>query len=282
MQRVKRTTFASRTVSLRFAGDASVSIPSPPFPSAPPARVRRPRHHGRNRRLEAARLLIPRFRFGDGRARARPRAPPALMRPPPLSRSSAYGSNGHTLSARPAAVRTAAAGDIRHVFYQPSRATPDGRALLVLTPPEFLAALARLIPPPRVRQHRYHGVLAPNAGLRDQVRSLATAAEPDRPRQRRSGDGEHATTAQSAARSRWARLIARAPPQSAQRLRGDLPRTGRGLSGFVLSEGSGPTRRAGGSRLSMKRSPPADTERLDHFARKVTSGSTCAARRTGT
>jgi hypothetical protein len=33
------------------------------------------------------------------------------------------------------------------VLYQPSRATLDGRALLVLSPSEFLEALARLIPP---------------------------------------------------------------------------------------------------------------------------------------
>jgi len=48
--------------------------------------------------------------------------------------------------------------------------------LLVLSPLEvpsatsatlrFLAALARLIPPPRVHRHCYHGVLAPDAGLR--------------------------------------------------------------------------------------------------------------------
>jgi hypothetical protein len=50
------------------------------------------------------------------------------------------------------------AGDlIRHVLYQPSRATHDGRTLLVLSPPEFVAALARLIPPPRVHRHRYQG-----------------------------------------------------------------------------------------------------------------------------
>jgi len=33
-------------------------------------------------------------------------------------------------------------------------------SLLVLSPLDFLAALARLIPPPRVHRHRYHGVLA--------------------------------------------------------------------------------------------------------------------------
>jgi Putative transposase len=55
---------------------------------------------------------------------------------------------------------------IRQVLYHPARATPDGRTVLILSPLEFLAALSRLIPPPRVHRHRYHGVLAPNARLR--------------------------------------------------------------------------------------------------------------------
>jgi hypothetical protein len=39
-------------------------------------------------------------------------------------------------------------------------------------PLRFLAALSRLIPPPRVHRHRYHGVLAPNARLRRRVVTL--------------------------------------------------------------------------------------------------------------
>jgi len=115
--------------------------------------------------------------------------------------------------------RTAAAGDIRHVLYPPSRATPDGRMLLVLSPLEvpsatsatlrFLAALARLIPPPRVHRHCYHGVLAPDAGLRRRVTALAAAAMPYAPQPGRPGDDAPATPARNAARSRWARLIAR-------------------------------------------------------------------------
>jgi hypothetical protein len=92
---------------------------------------------------------------------------------------------------------------------QPSRATPDGRALPVLSPLEFLTALARLIPPPRVHRHRYHGVLAPNAGLRRRVTALATGAEPDTPPRGRSGDDAPTTPARTAARSRWARLTSR-------------------------------------------------------------------------
>jgi hypothetical protein len=113
-------------------------------------------------------------------------------------------------SARSSGAGIAGTGDlIRRVLYQPSRATPDSRTLLVLSPLDFLAALARLIPPPRVHRHRYHGVLAPNAGLRERVTALATGAVPDTLRQGRPGDDEPATPAQSAARSRWTRLIAR-------------------------------------------------------------------------
>ena len=47
-------------------------------------------------------------------------------------------------------------------------AVPDlqGRTELVLSPRELLERLARLVPPPRIHRHRYHGVLAPNARLR--------------------------------------------------------------------------------------------------------------------
>jgi hypothetical protein len=50
-------------------------------------------------------------------------------------------------------------------------AEPDlqGRTELVLSPPELLERLAKLIPPPRVHRHRYHGVLAPHARLRPPV-----------------------------------------------------------------------------------------------------------------
>jgi hypothetical protein len=61
---------------------------------------------------------------------------------------------------------------VRQVFYQPARPTPDGRTLLALSPLEFLDTLSRLIPPPRVHRHRYHGVLAPNARLRARVVAL--------------------------------------------------------------------------------------------------------------
>ncbi len=55
------------------------------------------------------------------------------------------------------------------VRYRLPRPTPDGRTVRVLSPLEFLAAIARLIPPPHVHRQRNHGVLAPNARLRPAV-----------------------------------------------------------------------------------------------------------------
>ena len=48
---------------------------------------------------------------------------------------------------------------------------PDlqGRTALLLSPLELLERLARLIPPPRIHRHRYHGLLAPHTRLRAMV-----------------------------------------------------------------------------------------------------------------
>jgi hypothetical protein len=119
---------------------------------------------------------------------------------------------------------TASLGDdgVRQVLYLPARPTRDGRTVLALSPLEFLAALSRLIPPPRVHRHRYHGVLAPNARLRERVINLdrhAVVAPGDTdsspvltPAAATAGvsaadlpDSPHS----AAARSRWARLLAR-------------------------------------------------------------------------
>jgi hypothetical protein len=108
----------------------------------------------------------------------------------------------------------------------PARPTRDGRTVLALSPLEFLAALSRLIPPPRVHRHRYHGVLAPNARMRERVISLgrhdgeapgemASAAGHDLPpgtgtATAGSDDADVPDSPQrAAARSRWARLLAR-------------------------------------------------------------------------
>jgi hypothetical protein len=112
---------------------------------------------------------------------------------------------------------------IRQVIYLPARPARDGRTVLALSPVEFLAALSRLIPPPRVHRHRYHGVLAPNARLRQQVINLgrdgaeAMAEWANSPADNLPARTGTATTAadlpdsphRAAARSRWARLLAR-------------------------------------------------------------------------
>ncbi len=46
----------------------------------------------------------------------------------------------------------------------------DGRTELYLSPLELLDRLAKLITPPRIHKHRYCGVLAPNARLRQAAR----------------------------------------------------------------------------------------------------------------
>jgi len=53
--------------------------------------------------------------------------------------------------------------------YSLRKPTLDGRTELVLTPLELLDSLSKLITPPRVHKHRYCGVLAPNARLRQAV-----------------------------------------------------------------------------------------------------------------
>ena len=105
---------------------------------------------------------------------------------------------------------------------------PDllGRTALVLSPLELLERLSRLIPPPHIHRHRYHGALAPHARLRaavvairreeappeeaaeERAATLATPAPPASPAlppPPASPDGRPA----SAARIRWAQLLAR-------------------------------------------------------------------------
>jgi hypothetical protein len=68
-----------------------------------------------------------------------------------------------------------ASPDARLLYRLPE---PDlqGRTEIVLSPLELLERLARLIPPPRIHRHRYHGLLAPHARLRSQV--VAIGREP--------------------------------------------------------------------------------------------------------
>ena len=61
----------------------------------------------------------------------------------------------------------------QRLVYRLPKPRPDGQTVLYLTPLEFLDKLAALIPPPRRHRHRYHGVLAPNAPLRQAVTAYA-------------------------------------------------------------------------------------------------------------
>ncbi len=94
--------------------------------------------------------------------------------------------------------------DAEHLVYDSAKPGPGATALR-LTPLELLERLAALVPPPRVHRHRYYGVLAPNAPLRQAVTAMATLppaaavrtpppAPPQRPRPSRYA---------------WAQLLAR-------------------------------------------------------------------------
>ncbi len=108
--------------------------------------------------------------------------------------------------------------DARLVYRLPGP-TPDGRTVLLLSPLELLQRLARLVPPPRVHRHRYHGVLAPNARLRPQVIALRPSElvdsplPPDDEIEPSQAPGSQAAEgfppSGRSARVRWAQLLAR-------------------------------------------------------------------------
>ncbi|MBK6735582.1 MAG: transposase [bacterium] len=62
------------------------------------------------------------------------------------------------------------------LVYSLRRPTVDGRTELQLSSLELLDLLAQLVTPPRLRKHRYCGVLAPNAALREAVTASAGPA----------------------------------------------------------------------------------------------------------
>jgi len=55
------------------------------------------------------------------------------------------------------------------ILYLLPRPDLSGRTALRLSALEFLDRLAKILPPPRIHRHRYHGVFAPNAPLRPLV-----------------------------------------------------------------------------------------------------------------
>ena len=86
------------------------------------------------------------------------------------------------------------------VVLQLKSAWRDGTTHIVLSPLEFMQRLAALVPRPRLHLIRFHGVLAPNAGLR-------AAIVPGRAEHTSERADEHAHGAP--ARMGWARLLKR-------------------------------------------------------------------------
>lgn len=130
----------------------------------------------------------------------------------------------------PAGIGALSSPEARLVYRLPE---PDvhGRQALRLTPLELLERLARLVPPPRLHRHRYHGVLAPNARLRSTVVSIGrpmpdhvpqdvgSPPAPDQPdrlvaplspsRQTEPSSTQAATPRSRSSRMLWAQLLAR-------------------------------------------------------------------------
>ncbi len=90
-----------------------------------------------------------------------------------------------------------AAGNVVLQLKSPWR---DGTTQLRMTPLEFMQRLAALVPRPRLHLIRFHGVLAPNAGLR--------AAIVPGPAEKPADDAAHHAHA-TPARLGWARLLKR-------------------------------------------------------------------------
>ncbi len=89
------------------------------------------------------------------------------------------------------------AGD---VVLQLKSAWRDGTTHLKMSPLEFMQRLAALVPRPRLHLIRFHGVLAPNAGLRAAV----VPGPPEKP-----GDDAAHDAHEAPARMSWARLLRR-------------------------------------------------------------------------
>ena len=77
------------------------------------------------------------------------------------------------------------------VLHELRRAWRDGTTHVVFEPMVFLERLAALIPPPRVHQQTYHGVLAPSSSWRDEV--VIPRPSPPHPLRSSTGDSSGAS-----------------------------------------------------------------------------------------
>jgi hypothetical protein len=104
------------------------------------------------------------------------------------------------------------------VRYDMKRVWADGTRAIVLDPLDFIARLCALVPPPYLHMIRFHGLLAPNCSLRNQVvpacpsTTIATA-EPQLPAQLElwdtNADRDRQTKPYACGRHPWAWLLKR-------------------------------------------------------------------------
>lgn len=98
-----------------------------------------------------------------------------------------------------------------HLLYHCPKPQSGGKqGDLILTPCEFIAKIAALVPPPRTHRHRYFGVLAPNSPFRAAVTAMAPMPVIPPVARPITADQEFQSYAKrSPARYLWAKLIAR-------------------------------------------------------------------------
>jgi hypothetical protein len=98
-----------------------------------------------------------------------------------------------------------------HLLYHCPKPQSGGKqGDLILTPCEFIAKIAALVPPPRTHRHRYFGVLAPNSPFRAAVTAMAPVPVIPPVAPQIAADQESQSYAnRSPARYLWAKLIAR-------------------------------------------------------------------------